>query len=503
MSPAQHYLRFGEPWGRKAGPEFDAGWYRNQYTDVAASGMSPLLHFIRHGEKEGRQPGPVQAMEWDAKLWRKEAPESTCLKALHSLLTTGSWREATFAAFALGRWYASSQQWTKAAQALACRHLHSQRLPAHNGAALLEADALIRTNALAQAWQRLEQLQSQAPTYYDCSLAQANLISAQARQLTNPPDALQQLWNAQRLRRINHPWQHKRLMTVSLINEQHPLSLDNLAPPIIEPSRPTLTAPLVSVIMPLYNAAATLATALRSLVSQTLEQEQPGALEVLVVDDASTDGSLDIARQFAERHACIKVITQPHNQGAYTARNRALDEARGRFITVHDSDDWSHPQKLALQMQALQGNHEWMASFSHWVRCSTDMLFHRWRMEEGWIFRNASSLMFRRQVFEELGYWDKVRADADTEYYHRILAAYGDKAIGDALPGVPLSFGRNLSTSLTQTSATHISTQFVGARKDYQDAASQWHAAANSITDLYMPANPDARLFTAPDELLP
>lgn len=503
LSPAQHYLHFGEPWGRKAGPEFDGSWYRTYYTDVGASGVSPLLHFIRHGEQEGRQPGPVQAMEWDNKLWRKEAPESACLEALHHLLNTTNWREATFAAFALGRWYASAGQWEQAAQALAHRHQHAHCLPAHQGPALLEVDALIRINALHLAWQRLQQLQSQAPAYYNAALAQANLAHTQARQLPTAPEPLQRLWNTQRLHWINHPWRQQGLLTLALVDEQRPLSLDNLALPSIKPLRPAPGAPLVSVIMPLYNAAPTLATALQCLVSQTLEQEQPGALEVLVVDDASTDGSLAIAKEFAERHACIRVISQPHNQGAYAARNRALAEAKGSFITVHDGDDWSHPQKLALQAQALQSNHEWMACFSHWVRCSTNMIFHRWRMEEGWIFRNASSLMFRRQVRDELGYWDRVRADADTEYYHRILAAYGDGAVGDVQPGVPLAFGRSLPTSLTQTSATHISTQFAGTRKDYQDAAAKWHAAASAISDLYMPANPDARLFAAPDALLP
>lgn len=102
---------------------------------------------------------------------------------------------------------------------------------------------------------------------------------------------------------------------------------------------------LVSVLMPVHNAEATLAGSVASVRAQGY-----GAWELLIVDDGSTDGSGDLARGLAAQDARIRVLALPRNSGAAAARNHALYQARGRYIAFLDADDMWHPDKLARQL---------------------------------------------------------------------------------------------------------------------------------------------------------
>ena len=257
--------------------------------------------------------------------------------------------------------------------------------------------------------------------------------------------------------------------------------------------------PVISVIMPVFNAKATLGQALDSVLRQDW-----AALEVLVVDDRSTDGGLAIARAVAEQDGRVRVIEAGSNMGTYSARNLGLAHAKGAFITVHDADDWSHPSKLRLQATALLSRPELKASVSHWVRSDNDLAMTRWRIEpEGWVHRNVSSLMIRSELRSQLGYWDRVRVNADTEYYFRILAAFGAAAIAEVCPGVPLAWGRSLESSLTGRSETYARTHLWGVRNDYMEAARFWQDQATRPEDLYLPQQPQERPFNVPQALGP
>ncbi len=93
--------------------------------------------------------------------------------------------------------------------------------------------------------------------------------------------------------------------------------------------------PLVSILIPCYNAEAWLAQTLESALAQTWSPT-----EIIVVDDGSKDRSLEIAKAFEPRG--VKVISQ-HNQGASAARNRAFQESQGDFIQYLDADDLLAP----------------------------------------------------------------------------------------------------------------------------------------------------------------
>ena len=90
---------------------------------------------------------------------------------------------------------------------------------------------------------------------------------------------------------------------------------------------------LISVIIPVFNVRPYLAKALESVIRQTYSH-----LEIIVVDDGSTDGSGDICDEFAARDERIKVIHQ-ENRGLSAARNAGLDRAAGEYIAFLDSDD--------------------------------------------------------------------------------------------------------------------------------------------------------------------
>lgn len=109
-----------------------------------------------------------------------------------------------------------------------------------------------------------------------------------------------------------------------------------------------MSLPLVSVIVPVYNARRFVGEAIRSVVAQAYRP-----LELLVVDDASTDGSLDVVRRLAPRCPGLRVLRLPANRGPAAARNRGLAEARGDLVTFLDADDTMVADRLRLQVRYL------------------------------------------------------------------------------------------------------------------------------------------------------
>lgn len=111
----------------------------------------------------------------------------------------------------------------------------------------------------------------------------------------------------------------------------------------------------VSVIIPVYNAEAVITDALSSVVRQTL----PDPIEVIVINDGSTDRSGEIVEHYIRTYSTsnrnIKIITT-RNQGVSAARNIGLRAAKGQYIALLDSDDEWEPEKLAIQLHAMSNN---------------------------------------------------------------------------------------------------------------------------------------------------
>ncbi len=130
-----------------------------------------------------------------------------------------------------------------------------------------------------------------------------------------------------------------------------------------------MSDPLVSVLIPLYNAENYLSECLDSVVNQIYKN-----LEVIIVNDGSTDNSLPIANEYADRYEWIKVYSQK-NSGAASARNKAFLHSTGNYIQYLDADDILHPDKILTQIQRL-GAFDYdpdIVATSKWTRFSSDI----------------------------------------------------------------------------------------------------------------------------------
>lgn len=105
---------------------------------------------------------------------------------------------------------------------------------------------------------------------------------------------------------------------------------------------------MISVIIPVYNVAPYLPACLDSVLAQSYTD-----IEVILVDDGSTDDSREVCNDYACRDARVTVLCQP-NQGASAARNRGLNEAKGAFVTFIDADDVVHHRYLEVMLEVMQ-----------------------------------------------------------------------------------------------------------------------------------------------------
>jgi glycosyltransferase involved in cell wall biosynthesis len=168
--------------------------------------------------------------------------------------------------------------------------------------------------------------------------------------------------------------------------------------------------PLVSVIVPAWNAQATLLETLRSAAAQTHRK-----LEILIVDDGSTDGTAEIAAKFCESDNRARLIRQA-NAGVAAARNRAIDESMGEWIAPLDADDLWHREKIERQLCRAAEAAPDVGLIYCWYR----MIDGEGRVTEppwapvmeGWVFRDhlkwnfgtGSSPLIRRSALANLRY---------------------------------------------------------------------------------------------------
>ncbi|MGB3239299.1 MAG: glycosyltransferase [Geitlerinemataceae cyanobacterium] len=114
--------------------------------------------------------------------------------------------------------------------------------------------------------------------------------------------------------------------------------------------------PLISIVIPTYNAEKTIEETLISVFNQTLSD-----FEVIIINDGSTDRTLEVLSTFND--ARLKIFSYP-NAGVATSRNRGLSKATGQYISFLDADDLWTPEKLEAQYQALQENPQAAVAYS-------------------------------------------------------------------------------------------------------------------------------------------
>jgi glycosyltransferase involved in cell wall biosynthesis len=191
--------------------------------------------------------------------------------------------------------------------------------------------------------------------------------------------------------------------------------------------------PLVSILIPAYNAKAWISDTLCCAIAQTWEPK-----EIIVVDDGSTDRTLAVAQQFESDQ--VRVITHK-NQGAAATRNKAYSLCKGDYIQYLDADDLMGPNKITRQMEALgqyQDNRtllsgSWGKFIYRYQRTKftpsplwcdlspVEWLMRKMRLN---LYMQTASWLVSRELAEAAGPWDtRLLGDDDGEYFCRVLLA--------------------------------------------------------------------------------
>ncbi|SFB83747.1 Glycosyl transferase family 2 [Marinospirillum celere] len=433
----------------------------------------------------GSTKGQTSVQELELKLWSGFSVVAEEKLKLVTASLYGSVVERGEASWALARRYFASGDYSNALRFLEqAAWLQPVRL-FFSGYLILRFETLLKLKCLNAARDLLLEAEQQGVTSNDLLLAWSNWHFVS--------DGLD---TEQRLEPINRILTEAGLLPISLKDETQPLKLANLSG--VAADSGLAAGPKVSVLIPVYNAASTLAVAVEGLLNQTWQN-----LEILLVDDVSTDASRLVMLSLAEQDSRIHLLQHTDNKGAYGARLTALDAATGDFITVHDADDWSHPQKIELQVKALLERPGLKACMSSWCRTTEDLYVLPIGAipGKGYQRQNESSLMFRRSLVSELGRWDQVRAGADTEFIWRVQAHYGEETVDVVLPEVPLSFSLSQPDSLTQTGPTHVRTIFFGTRQVYRESQKYIHKNLSDFFGNFLDRERTTSYFYAPQRL--
>jgi len=233
---------------------------------------------------------------------------------------------------------------------------------------------------------------------------------------------------------------------------------------------PAVYGPKVSVLMPAYNCSQTIGVALNGLLAQSWRN-----LEIVVVDDCSSDDTWSVMEDFARKDDRIVPVQRTENGGAYAARNTALSRATGEYVTVNDADDWVHPQRIEVQMSGLiKKGHA--ANHTSGIRVDKSLNFQVNPGHGVMLVRNISSVLYRRENILKLGGWHELRVGADSELMERYETAFGK--VEPIHPTLPLALILASDQSLTKKGPTSLASLNYGARKEYKAAYRHWHRQA-------------------------
>lgn len=248
-----------------------------------------------------------------------------------------------------------------------------------------------------------------------------------------------------------------------------------------------MSDPLVSVLVTAYNAGPWLTETLESVAAQTYPN-----IEAIVVDDGSTDGTLDIMRSFEK--AGVKIVEQA-NAGACAARNRALAEAQGDLIQYLDADDLLAPDKIERQVGRLRNEAEGTVASGPWVRFrltpgdmdesgepgwedyepAAEWLVQSW---DGGGMMPSFCWLTPRPLVEAVGPWDEsLLRNQDGEFFARVLVhspkvAFCPDAWGYYRSGIETSVSARRGESVARSlfAAAESSTRAVLGQLDTDEA---------------------------------
>lgn len=409
---------------------FDPDWYRAQYPDVDLSGMSPGEHYLRFGHRMLRDPSPsvsVQFLKQVFALPERHEPISHLGLGCASTRWPGQLRVGNILA-------AAGQVAEEGREDMAC-DLAKEWLPsglAHTAAILRANRALSRRD---EAGWLLE------VNGYLGHYGVSPIALGRGDQITS------------------------RLRAVGMLT-------------------PVTDGPLISVLMPAWNAESTIEASVRSILDQTWR-----SLELLVVDDASTDGTWALLQRLAQADSRMRIFRNSVNVGPYVSKNIAVTQAEGAWITGHDADDWAHPQRIERQVRFCR-EEGITACLAGMLRVAPDGRFVRLNPIGGNVHDGACrngfiSLMVDARVFHGgLGFWDEVRVAGDSELLHRLEAVLQKPVLSVQ---VPTMFCLDNPAGLTNSPTLGHSEQggIADDRRAYKTAFRKYHRTIDNMSSRY------------------
>lgn len=215
--------------------------------------------------------------------------------------------------------------------------------------------------------------------------------------------------------------------------------------------------PLVSVIMPTYNAEKHIGKAIQSMLNQTYEN-----IELLITDDFSSDDTLKVIKAFSDPR--IKVFENKKNIGSLQTRNRLLSEVKGKYIAFQDADDWSDSRRLEKQWEAFAQDANLFLCGTNYTIVSKNLKHHTVAckpltytdIKKVCHHQNPicfATSFFKAEVLETVGgfreYFNRI-GSYDTDWIYRIIEKY--KVIN--LPDPLYNYWQNPSSSSKRTDDT-------------------------------------------------
>jgi glycosyltransferase involved in cell wall biosynthesis len=189
-----------------------------------------------------------------------------------------------------------------------------------------------------------------------------------------------------------------------------------------------MTSPLVSVLMTVFNRERYLGAAVDSVLAQTMQD-----FELIIVDDVSSDGSAEMARQYAGRESRVRFFRNERNLGDYPNRMRAAEQATGRYLKYVDSDDLIYPHSLEIMVRAMQAHPDAALGLCHskpdpekpypWKLSSAEA----WRMQflgRGCLNCGPTGAVIRRDAFLDAGGFHDWGVLSDTDLWYRMSARW-------------------------------------------------------------------------------
>lgn len=409
----------------------------------------------------GARSAPIHAVA-SLRKWLWGGFSEAAREQLENVIKSDSYTKTdrSAAAYSLARWYAHLEQWAEVHRVLTVLSKIDVQAYRNKKCKLLLVEAFIKLEQYDKGKTVVDfVLNDRVDGDFCC--ARNNLLLAEM-----PND-----WRQQRIDAINGVFLDAGLLPISFAEDEDRIRFGHWT---CEPKPEHMVdGPKVSVLMPVYKAGEFIEIAVRSILSQTWRN-----IEIIAVEDCGPDDSWEKLQALAESDSRLRIFRNDRNLGAYPTRNRALSFATGDFITVHDSDDWSHPQMIEMQMSAMHDNPGLKATFSRMTRVYDDLRFMLRPQRENleYVHRSYPSLLIRRSDVEVLGEWDSVSANADDEFVQRIRMTWGPESLEDILPNVPLSYFLVHEESLTQQKGTSLNSLTFGIRQDYVRQANYWRS---------------------------